>query len=102
MTRPRLPFGWWTKRAPGAATIYTAGCTFDWDTQRDSFAHGPARAVSYIDILRYGGIIPGMKGNTLRVACPDADVINIFEITVEKQINPENGTAFPQVGRAVL
>lgn len=43
----------------------------------------------YIDILRYGGTLPGMKGNRFRVACPDAEVINIFEIEMRTNPSPQ-------------
>ncbi|MCD2434453.1 TIGR04076 family protein [Acidaminococcus sp. NSJ-142] len=86
MTRPKITIRVVDKKGPrGCHHGHTAGCTFDWDTQRGQLCPMAQHVLfPYIDILRYGGIIPGMKGNTLRVACPDADVINIFEITVEK------------------
>lgn len=33
-----------------------------------------------IDILRYGGEIPGQKKGTAVFACPDVDTLNVFRI----------------------
>ena len=43
-------------------------------------------AFPYIDILRYGGKIPGQPKGTAMFACPDEDTLNIFRI---ERINPE-------------
>lgn len=38
-------------------------------------------AFPYIDILRYGGSIPGGKNeNECTFCCPDPEVINVFRI----------------------
>ena len=37
-------------------------------------------AFPYVDILRYGGAIPGQPEGTAVFCCPDADVINVFKI----------------------
>jgi len=37
-------------------------------------------AFPYIDILRYGGSIPGQPEGTAVFCCPDIDTINIFKI----------------------
>ena len=37
-------------------------------------------AFPYVDILRYGGQLPGQPAGTARFCCPDADVINVFRI----------------------
>lgn len=37
-------------------------------------------AFPYIDILRYGGEIPGQEKGTAVFACPDVDTLNIFRI----------------------
>jgi uncharacterized repeat protein (TIGR04076 family) len=37
-------------------------------------------AFPYIDILRYGGEIPGQERGTAVFACPDVDTLNIFKI----------------------
>ena len=37
-------------------------------------------AFPYVDILRYGGSIPGQKEGTAVFACPDVDTLNVFKI----------------------
>ena len=60
---------------------HVKGMELSWDHDRGRLCPMAQHALfPYIDILRYGGTLPGMKGNRFRVACPDAEVINIFEI----------------------
>lgn len=61
-----------------------------WDHDRGRLCPMAQHALfPYIDILRYGGTLPGMKGNRFRVACPDAEVINIFEIEMRTNPSPQ-------------
>lgn len=39
-------------------------------------------AFPYIDILRYGGKIPGQPEGTAVFCCPDVDTLNVFKIEV--------------------
>ena len=39
-------------------------------------------AFPYIDILRYGGSIPGQEAGTAVFCCPDVDTINVFRIEI--------------------
>ena len=39
-----------------------------------------------VDILRYGGTIPGNEPGTAMFCCPDVDTINVFRIEV---VQPE-------------
>ena len=39
-------------------------------------------AFLYIDILRYGGSIPGQNHGEAIFCCPDADTLNIFKVEV--------------------
>ncbi|MGM9564395.1 TIGR04076 family protein [Evtepia sp.] len=39
-------------------------------------------AFPYVDILRYGGKLPPSSAGDFRFCCPDADVINVFQIKV--------------------
>ncbi len=58
------------------------GDSFDFDTDRGKLCP-MAMHVSfpYIDILRYGGSIPGQADkNQCLVSCPDVDILNIFKI----------------------
>ena len=42
-------------------------------------------AFPYIDILRYGGSIPGAEPGTAVFCCPDVDTINVFKVEVVKE-----------------
>ncbi|TQQ83219.1 TIGR04076 family protein [Peptacetobacter hominis] len=56
------------------------GDTFDFDTDRGKLCPMAMHvAFPYVDILRYGGKLPG-KEDSICICCPDADVINIFKI----------------------
>ena len=41
-------------------------------------------AFPYVDILRYGGTLPAGSQGDFRFCCPDADVINVFRIDVDR------------------
>ena len=67
----------------GAATGDTGGESFDFDTERgEALSHGHACGFPYVDILRYGGAIPGQPAGTAVFCCPDVDTINVFRIEV--------------------
>ena len=62
---------------------HKVGEVFDFDEDRGKICPMAMHcAFPYIDILRYGGTLPGMKDNTFKVCCPDVDVINVFEIGI--------------------
>ena len=42
-------------------------------------------AFPYVDILRYGGKLPCQPDGTFLFCCPDVDVINVFQLTVEDE-----------------
>lgn len=55
--------------------------SFDFDTERGKLCPMVYHvAFPYIDILRYGGSIPGQKEGTAVFCCPDVDTINVFRI----------------------
>lgn len=57
------------------------GQTFDFDTQRGQLCPMAAHVLfPYIDILRYGGQIPGQQANTTVACCSDVDTILVFYI----------------------
>ena len=56
----------------------------DCDTERGKLCPMAAHvAFPYIDILRYGGQIPGQPEGTATFCCPDVDTINVFRISRE-------------------
>lgn len=62
------------------------GDGWDFDTERGSLCPMAAHvAFPYIDILRYGGEIPGQKPGCAVFCCPDADTMNIFQIEKEER-----------------
>ena len=59
------------------------GDTFDLDTERGKICPMVMHvAFPYIDILRYGGSVPGNEPGTAVFCCPDADTINVFKIEI--------------------
>lgn len=57
------------------------GDTWDFDTERGQLCPMAAHvAFPYIDILRYGGSIPGQPAGCAEFCCPDVDVINVFRV----------------------
>lgn len=61
------------------------GDTFDYDTERGKLCPMAMHvAFPYIDILRYGGQVPLSKSGDVRFCCPDADVVNVFRLEVER------------------
>ena len=60
---------------------HKVGDCFDFDTQRGEICPMAMHvAFPYIDILRYGGKIPGNEEGTAVFCCPDVDTINVFKI----------------------
>ena len=69
------------KGTHGCHRGHRVGNSFDFDTQRGELCPMAMHvAFSYVDILRYGGSIPGQPEGTAVFCCPDADVINVFKI----------------------
>jgi len=61
------------------------GDSFDFDTERGKFCPMAMHAAfPYVDILRYGGKLPLSSKGDMRFCCPDADVVNVFRIDIEK------------------
>ena len=71
------------KGCRGCHRGHKVGDTFDFDTQRGEICPMALHAgFSYIDILRYGGSIPGEAAGTARFCCPDPDTINVFKAEI--------------------
>ena len=64
---------------------HRVGDVFDFDTQRGELCPMAMHvAFPYVDILRYGGTLPAGSQGDFRFCCPDADVINVFRIDVDR------------------
>jgi uncharacterized repeat protein (TIGR04076 family) len=80
--RPKLKLTLIEKKESGVCHYnHKIGDTFDFATERGAMCPMALYvAFPYIDILRYGGSIPGEEGDTGVFCCPDPKVINIFKI----------------------
>ena len=57
------------------------GDSWDYETERGMLCPMAMHvAFTYVDILRYGGEIPGQEKGTAVFACPDVDTLNVFKI----------------------
>ena len=62
---------------------HKVGDSFDFDTERGRLCPMAMHvAFPYIDILRYGGKIPGMPEGCAVFCCPDVDTINVFKAEI--------------------
>lgn len=62
---------------------HQVGESFDFDTERGKLCPMAMHvAFPYVDILRYGGSIPGQPAGTATFCCPDVDTINVFRVEV--------------------
>lgn len=67
--------------AMGCHRGHTIGDCYDFDTERGQLCPMAMHvAFPYVDILRYGGEIPGQEPGTAMFACPDVDTLNVFKI----------------------
>ena len=82
MEKPRIRLTLIDRKGPhGCHRGHRVGDSFDFDTQRGELCPMAMHvAFPYVDILRYGGSIPGQSEGTAVFCCPDADVINVFKI----------------------
>ncbi|QAT43013.1 TIGR04076 family protein [Aminipila luticellarii] len=81
--RPKIILRMIDKKENGVCHYgHKIGDTFDFDKDRNRMCPMMVHtAFPYIDILRYGGSVPGgANPDTCKFCCPDADVINVFEI----------------------
>ena len=78
------------KGTMGCHRGHQIGDSYDFDTQRGELCPMAMHvAFPYVDILRYGGTLPGQAGEDFAFCCPDVDVINVFRLTVEEDSTPE-------------
>ena len=60
---------------------HQVGDSYDFDTERGKLCPMAMHvAFPYVDILRYGGSIPGQPEGEAVFCCPDVDTINVFRI----------------------
>lgn len=60
---------------------HKVGDTFDFDSERGKLCPMAMHvAFPYVDILRYGGEIPGQPKGAALFACPDVDTLNVFKV----------------------
>ena len=82
--RPQIRITLIDRKGPaGCHRGHTVGQSWDFDTQRGEICPMAMHtAFLYIDILRYGGSIPGQKPGHAIFSCPDADTLNIFRVEI--------------------
>ena len=69
------------KGTVGCHRGHKIGDSYDFDTERGNLCPMAMHvAFPYVDILRYGGNIPGQKEGTALFAGPDVDTLNVFKI----------------------
>ena len=90
MTRPKIKLTLIDKKGPcGCHRGHRIGDTFDYDTERGKLCPMAMHvAFPYVDILRYGGAIPGQPEGTAVFCCPDAESGNRNGITTKQQAGP--------------
>ena len=67
---------------------HRVGDTYDFDTERGNLCPMAMHvAFPFVDILRYGGKIPGQSEGTAKFCCPDPDVINVFRAEILTENN---------------
>ena len=86
MARPNIRITLIDKKGDcGCRHGHKIGDSFEYDTDLGHFCPMALHSgFPYIDILRYGGQIPGQPEGTATFCCPNADVINIFKLEIIK------------------
>ena len=65
---------------------HRVGDSFDFDTERGKLCPMAMNvAFPFVDILRYGGSIPGQPKGCATFCCPDADTINVFRAEIVEE-----------------
>ena len=92
MSRPRIQITLIDQKGTkGCHRGHKIGDSYDFDTERGNLCPMAMHvAFPYVDILRFGGEIPGNPKGTAIFACPDVDTLNVFkfERIDEKYILP--------------
>ena len=82
MRRPRIRITLIDRKGPCPCHRgHRVGDEWDFDSERGTLCPMAMHvAFLYIEILRYGGEIPGQPKGTAVFCCPDADTINVFKV----------------------
>ena len=80
--RPKIKITIIDRKGPkGCHRGHKVGDTFDFDTERGKICPLAMHVLfPEIDILRYGGEVPGQEKGTAVVTCPDADTLTVFKV----------------------
>ena len=83
-TRPKIKLTVTDRRGKqGRHRGHRIGEVFDYDTERGKICPMAMHcAFPYIDILRYGGTLPGEAPGTAEFCCSDADVVMVFQAEI--------------------
>lgn len=86
MARPKIKITVTGKLGPkGCHRGHVAGDNWDFDTQRGEICPMAMNCMfPYIDILRYGGKLPGQPDGQAECCCSDASVANVFKIEIDE------------------
>lgn len=81
MSRPRIQITLIDQKGTkGCHRGHKIGDSYDFDTERGNLCPMAMHvAFPYVDILRFGGEIPGNPKGTAIFACPDVDTLNVFK-----------------------
>ncbi|KIR03565.1 hypothetical protein P261_02380 [Lachnospiraceae bacterium TWA4] len=87
MSRPKIKITLIDKKGEkGCHRGHKIGDTYDYDTERGKLCPMAMHCgFPYIDILRYGGHVPGNPDKTAVFCCSDADVINVFKVEIVEE-----------------
>lgn len=82
--RPKIQISVIDRRGEkGCHRGHMIGQTFDYDTQRGDICPMAMHCgFPYIDILRYGGNVPGQPEGIAEFCCSDADTIMVFKAEI--------------------
>ena len=68
-----------TEKPAGCHHGHKPGDVFDFDRDRGRLCPMACHVgFPYIDILRYGGTVPGNAPGTAKFCCPEVDTLNVF------------------------
>ncbi len=97
MARPKIKITLIDRKGPNPCHRgHKIGESFDFDCDRGKICPMAMHvAFPYIDILRYGGNIPGQPEGTAVFCCSDVDTINVFKAEIVKD-SPEETEAFKE------